>query len=356
MTGTTAPRISEEARALHESSLVVDMHADSLMAAKVMRRDFRKRHRPPRGWQPWLLHADVPRLREGGVDAVCCGIVTHPFPAGARKRARASIQYARGVLAKGSRELALAGSPGDIRRARGEGRIAVLFGIEGMHMLSGGLEAIEEFYGLGARYVTLAHFTSNAFAVSSADPFRATARPGGRLAEALDLMTSLGMMIDLAHVHTDIIEWTCRRSRVPVIVSHGACAALRPTFRNLTDSDIRNVTATGGVVGVIYATGWLTPRGHGAGLSDIVDHADHVRGLVGAGHVALGSDWDGLISTPPDLPDAAALPALTQAFLDRGYDPDEVRGVLGGNFMRVFTEVCAARPGTAGGGSGAALE
>lgn len=345
MPGTTARRVSEEARALHESSLVVDMHTDSLMAAKVMRRDLYRTHRPPRGWQPWLLHADVPRLREGGVDVVCCGIVTHPFPAGARKRARANIEYGRSVVMKGSGELTLAGSPEDIRRAGREGGMAALFGIEGMHMLSGGLDAIEEFYGLGARYITLAHFTSNAFAVSSADPFRGTARPKGRLAEALDLMTSLGMMVDLAHVHTDIIEWACKRSEVPVIVSHGACAALRPTFRNLSDADIRNVAATGGVVGVIYSTGWLTPRGRGAGVSDVVDHADHIRRLVGARHVALGSDWDGLISTPPDLPDAAALPALTQGFLDRGFGPDEVRGVLGGNFMRVFTEVCAARTG-----------
>lgn len=330
------PAAGDSARELHRLSLVVDLHTDSLIAAKMLGRDLSRRHRPPRGFAPWMLHADVPRLKEGGVDAVFMGIVTHPWPRRAYERALSIIDYASYVLEKNSADLVLATTAAGVLDARRQGRIAVLLGVEGMHMLGGRPGRIEELYRRGVRYITMAHFTSNRFAVSSADPFRKRARLSALGREAIEEMNRLGMMIDVAHTHTDLIAEVCAQSSRPVMVSHGATQALRPVFRNLTDADIRAVAATGGVIGLIYATNWLAPAGSGPALDVVVDHADHIRELVGVEHLALGSDWDGFIKTPRGMKDAADLPALTRLFLERGYSEDDVEKILGRNFMRMF--------------------
>jgi len=330
---------SEETREFHRRCLVVDLHTDSLMYARILGLNLSKRHRAPRGISNWKLHTDVPKLKEGGVDAVFFGIVTHPWPRKAYSRALRSIDYARYVFEKNKEELLLATMPADIQTARGAGKVAALLGVEGMHMLGGSLDRIEKFYGLGVRYITMAHFTSNRFAVSSADSTKEHAELGALGFEAVEVMNELGMMIDVSHTHTDLIAEVCRLSSQPVIVSHGAASALRPTFRNLTDEDIRNIAGTGGVIGLIYCAEWLAPRRSKPHLSVVVDHADHIKGLVGIDHIALGSDWDGLITTPDGMRDATDLPALTQLFFDRGYHADEVEKILGLNFMRVFRQV-----------------
>ena len=330
---------SEETREFQRRCLVVDLHTDSLMYARILGLNLSKRHRAPRGISNWKLHTDVPKLKEGGVDAVFFGIVTHPWPRKAYSRALRSIDYARFVFEKNKEELLLATMPADIQTARGAGKVAALLGVEGMHMLGGSLDRIEKFYGLGVRYITMAHFTSNRFAVSSADSTKEHAELGALGFEAVEVMNELGMMIDVSHTHTDLIAEVCRLSSQPVIVSHGAASALRPTFRNLTDEDIRNIAGTGGVIGLTYCAEWLAPRRSKPHLSVVVDHADHIKGLVGIDHIALGSDWDGLITTPDGMRDATDLPALTQLFFDRGYDADEVEKILGINFMRVFRQV-----------------
>lgn len=336
--------VSDETLDFHRRCLVVDLHTDCLIAAKIGGLDLSKRHRAPWGvTAPWMLHADIPKLKEGGVDAVFLGIVSHPWPRGGFERASANLDYADHVFSKYARDLEFAGDPGGIEKARGAGRIAALLGVEGMHMLGGRPERIEELYRRGVRYITLTHFTTNRFAVSSADPLRRDARLGPLGIEAVEIMNGLGMMIDVAHTHTDIVSEVCRLSARPVIASHSATCAVRPVFRNMTDRDIKDVAATGGVIGLIYASNWLASSKPVPHLEVVVDHADHIRRLVGVDHLALGSDWDGFIKTPDGMRDAADLPALTQLFFDRGYGPEEVEKILGLNFMRVFEEVCRGR-------------
>jgi membrane dipeptidase len=331
--------VTEETREFHRRCLVVDLHTDSLMYARILGLDLSKRHRAPRGISSWKLHTDVPKLKEGGVDAVFFGIVTHPWPRKAFSRALRSIDYARYVFDKNREDLVFANAPADIEAAHKAGKVAALLGVEGMHMLGGRLERIEELYSLGVRYLTMAHFTSNRFAVSSADSTKGHAELGALGTEAVRTMNELGMMIDVSHTHADLITEVCRLSSQPVIVSHGAAEALRPTFRNLTDEDIENIAGTGGVIGLIYSSEWLAPRRSRPHLSVVVDHADYIKRLVGVDHLSLGSDWDGLITTPDGMRDATDLPALTQLFFDRGYDADEVEKILGMNFIRVFRQV-----------------
>lgn len=331
--------VKEETLDFHRRALVVDLHTDSMLAARVLGLDFSRRHRAPEGFAPWRLHADVPRLREGGIDAIWLGIVTHPWPHKAYDRALRSLRFTRYVLEKNDSDLALATGPGELVRARESGRLAIMLGVEGMHMLGGRLERIEALYGRGVRYITMAHFSSNRFAVSSADPFFKRAHLSELGASSVREMNRLGMIIDVAHTHSDLIAEVCEMSARPVIVSHGAAQALRPTYRNLSDDDIRAVAGTGGVIGVTFCAHWLSARKERPPLEIVVDHADHIRRLVGVDHLALGSDWDGFIETPDGMRDAADLPALTQVFFDRGYTEEEVAKILGLNFMRVFEDV-----------------
>ncbi|MBU1671666.1 MAG: dipeptidase [Actinobacteria bacterium] len=340
MRRTSHIHVSEETLEFHRRSLVIDLHTDSLIAAKLLGMDLSKRHRAPRGFRPWMLHADVPKLAQGGVDGVWLGIVTHPWPHRGFARASANIDYAEFVLRKNAGRLRAATRAEDVLRAKEEGRISVMLGVEGMHMLSGTVESIRGLYDRGVRYITLAHFSSNRFAVTSATKRKKSAALPSAGIEAVELMNDLGMLVDVAHVHTDLIAEVCARSRDPVIVSHGAAAAVRPTFRNLTDRDIRDIAGTGGVIGLIYADHWLSCEGPRPTLDVVVDHADHIRELVGVDHLALGSDWDGFIRTPVGMDDATDLPRLTQLFLDRGYGYDDVEKILGLNFMRVFRQVC----------------
>ena len=114
-----AINVSGEALELHRSSLVVDLHTDSLLAARLMGRDLSKRHKAPAGMRPWMLHADVPRMKEGGLGAVCLGIVTQPWPRKARERALRNLRYGKFVIEKNKESLALATSPDEIEGARG---------------------------------------------------------------------------------------------------------------------------------------------------------------------------------------------------------------------------------------------
>ena len=328
----------EDARNLHKDALVIDLHTDSLIASKVLRYDLSKRHKPPKGLRPWRLHADIPRLKEGGVDCAFLVIVTFPYFGSPFSRALESIEFARSFIEKNKEIAALALKPGDIVHSKEKGRIAFGLGLEGLHALDGRLDNLEELFHRGVRYVTMAHFTSNQFAVSSASRKKAVSF-SWLSREFVRLANRIGMMIDLSHTHTEVIDEVARLSHAPVFVSHGAVSAVRRTFRNLNDEDIKNIARKGGVIGLIYANWWLRRSIRKPELDVVLDHADYIKNLVGSSHLALGSDWDGFISTPLGMRDASDLPKLTELFIKRGYSEDEIRGILGLNFMKMWEDV-----------------
>ncbi len=320
---------------------VVDLHTDSLIAARFFNYDLGKKHIPPLGFQPWRLHADFPRLSEGGVNGVWLGIVTSPFPRSTcLNRALRNLAYARRVAESHPEQAALALDPQSMLEVMRQGKIAVMLGVEGLHAAGPDLSGLKELYRAGARYAGFAHFTDNGFAASNFRRER-SAPLSGPGKDAVRWMNAAGMIIDLAHTHPDCLEEVCRMTRAPVIISHTGVQAVRPASRNASDEDIKRVADTGGVIGIIYATTWIS-RNPFCGLGAIVDHFDHVRELVGTEHLALGSDWDGFIMVPGNMKDAAGLPRLLSMMRRRGYSEEELRGICGGNFLRVFKEVAEA--------------
>ncbi len=328
-----------EAARIHEEALVVDLHVDTFMWTRFFRQNIRRRHRPPYSYNPFSCHADLPRLKEGGVNACLFGVVVGPHRSGAYlKRAHRAIDAMDAAIAANRDLVREVRSAEGIRRVARQGRIAALKSLEGAHPLKGRIDNLFALYARGVRSVTLAHFTSNEAAASNFfgnPPFRGLTEFGRRLVRE---MNNLGVVIDVAHVEKRGLLDACSLSEKPVIASHTGVAALRPVRRNLDDECIRAVAATGGVVGVIFHPPYLG-RHPWPDLGAVADHLEHVCDVAGPRHAAIGSDFDGLIWTPRGLGHVGALPRLTRLLYERGFAEEDLKGILGENFLRVLEEV-----------------
>jgi membrane dipeptidase len=281
-------------------------------------------------------------------------------------------------------------SVGDIRRAKREGRIAILKGIEGGHAIEDSLGALREFHRLGVRYMTLTHVNSNNWADSSGrfylpdfDPADSRLHGGlnafGRI--VVREMNRLGMMIDISHVSDATLDDVLETSLAPVFASHSSCRSLSDIPRNLTDEQIRRIARNGGVVMInigsyfldqsIVDAWWANleplrdeyerikrihagdPRRRDEAIDALlermpqprtswtraVDHIEHVIEVAGPDAVGLGSDFDGVEDPPEGLEDVSRLPVITEELLRRGHSEEVVRKVLGENFLRFFARV-----------------
>jgi microsomal dipeptidase-like Zn-dependent dipeptidase len=342
---------SERAQALFRSLRVVDLHADPLL----WQRDLARRNSHG--------HVDLPRLLEGNVALQVFGIVTQsprgqnferneadapdtitlmavaqrwPLATWTSRLARAEHQAGKlDALAAGSSgRLAVIRTAAELRdflaaRERDPARVAGLLGIEGAQALDGTLAGVDRLFAAGVRMIGLAHFFDNPVAGSSAGVARHGLTPLGR--EVVARMQALGIAIDLAHVAPASVADVLALAPKPVVVSHTGVQATCAGPRNLSDEQIRGVAATGGVMGIAYFAGAVC----GTGTGDIVRAMRHVRDLVGAQHLALGSDFDGAVTTAFDT---TALAALVEGLLADGFSEDEIRGVMGENALRVLEE------------------
>ncbi len=330
---------SEEARALHERAVVVDLHCDLLLPKKLFGWDWRRRHAPnPLPGAPLFGHCDLPRLKEGGVSAMALGVVTSPL----RRRSgpaaiAADLARMADEAARSPDALAICGTAQAIRTAKAQGKIACFAGLEGAHGLHARLDDLPRFRAAGLRYVGLSHFTANAACRPMVGWGADNTAPLTDFGRALvaDLQR-LRILVDLAHVGRAAVLEATRRAEAPMILSHTACTAILASPRGVDDAILRAVAATDGVVGVLFVTPFLGP----GGLSQVVRHLDHIRKTVGVRHAALGTDWEGFALYPPELDSAEKLPTLTQALLDAGWPPEDVLAVLGENFLRVFAQGC----------------
>jgi membrane dipeptidase len=165
-------------------------------------------------------------------------------------------------------------------------------------------------------------------------------------------MNRLGMMVDISHVADKTFWDALEVSKAPIFASHSSCRALADVPRNMTDEMIVALARKGGVVQINFSCGFLKagasdgrgrgPQGPRATLADVVPHIDHVKQIAGVGAVGIGSDFDGIGCTPEGLDEVSKFPNLTRALLEKGYTPEEIRKIYGGNLLRVMRAVEAA--------------
>lgn len=377
------------AQKLHAASIVVDTHLDAPDQLARKWADVAERGATD--------HFDLPRARQGGLTAPFFSIYVAASYAdrGAARRALELIDLTHRVVDGHPRDMTLATSVADIRAAKQAGKIAVLMGIEGGHAIEDSLGVLRQMYRAGVRYMTLTHTNTNHWADSSGpfyepdfDPRKSAVHNGlsdfGKT--VVKEMNRLGMIVDISHVSDATIRDVLAVSRAPVMASHSSCRSLSAIPRNLTDDQIKQIAAKGGVVMINVGSLFLdqkvwehfvatlakikpeymklkaqyasdparlraemtalakrqgpAPR---AQWTKVVDHIEHVIKIGGEDAVGIGDDFDGIEDTPIGFEDVSLYPKLTEELLRRGHSEARVKKVLGENFLAFLARVEAVR-------------
>ncbi len=369
--------ISRRARDLHFRSIVVDTHVDTTQRLFESGFDLAARHSDG--------GVDIPRLREGGVGAVFFAVWVPGTVTGAEavRRALEQIGAIHREVDRHATDLVLARTAGEIERARAEGRIAILIGIEGGHMIDSNLDVLRRFRSLGASYMTLTHMRNTEWADASTDPPRHNGLSDfGK--QVIREMNRLGMIVDVSHVSDKTLLDVLETSEAPVFASHSSCRALCDCPRNLSDDLIRAIAAKDGLVQVNFHVGFLSRefadfeaahpevekeievevkrRGSENGARELIEwdrivrefaasgklprvewtrivgHIRHAARIAGIDRVGLGSDFDGACM-PFGMEDASKLPQITEALLREGYGESDVQKILGANLLRLMQRI-----------------
>ena len=285
-------------------------------------------------------HADLVRLKEGGVDAVFMAAWIDPaIPAGRKlERAERLLRAIRGVaVAHPDRAVFATGAAG-VRRAAATGRIALLAGVENAEALDGDPENAARLHALGVRYLTLTWMNSNVFAdAAGGDRLHGGLSDLGR--RLVDRLNELSVLVDLSHASVETFGDVLDRSARPPIVSHSATEALGAHPRNLSDPQLRALAERGGVVGVNFFPRYLAPKAGACDWTAVVDHLERAIQVAGPTHVALGSDLDGIPQLPDGFAGAQDFPRIAAELERRGVRGDDLTAVLGGNWLRVLEEL-----------------
>jgi membrane dipeptidase len=334
--------VSREAVDLYLASEVIDLHVDSFIWHRLAGYDLTKRH--GRGLGAWCFsQVDLPRLREAQVGGAIWVVTTNPAaPDGARSRALlGNLDRLRAIFASVEGDVAVARTAAEYAAARRAGKHAAFVGVQGGNALDDRPDALDLVpEGLLVR-VTLVHLSSSKIGTTSS-PLATLGGEGGGLSpfgvEFVRRLNEKRIFVDLAHVDRKGFFDAARAHdrSLPFVVTHTGVSGVHPSWRNLDDEQLRAVADSGGTVGIMYHAPFLGDPLWAGKLASVVDHLAHVVRTVGDDFASLGSDWDGAIVTPRDMPTCLELPRLVHEMLRRGWGDERVRKVLGGNFLRAL--------------------
>jgi membrane dipeptidase len=377
--------VSARARAIHESAIVVDTHADT--PQRFLDENFDIGSSDPKD----IGHISLDKARAGNLGAEFFSIWVDP-EVNQGHFAQHTFDLIDSVYEQAARHpdrMMMAFSVEDIERAHKQKKLAALMGIEGGHSIENDLHLLRDFYRLGVRYMTLSWSNTNEWADSSGDIDDPKIQHHNGLTDfgkqVVLEMNRLGMMVDISHVADKTFWDAIATTKAPLIASHSSARALSNAPRNMTDDMLRAVAKNGGVVDVNFYSGFLDQnywdasrtqaKEQAAAIHDylaklraegkqvaftdedritrewmakiprppfttLIDHIDHIAKVAGVDHLGLGSDFDGVSgATPAGMDSAADLPKITQGLLDRGYSAEDIRKILGGNILRVFKDV-----------------
>jgi membrane dipeptidase len=379
-----AQEVSPRARAIHNSAIVVDTHADTPQRFLDEGFDIGSTDSKDLG------HISLDKARAGNLGAEFFSIWVEP-KSNQGHYAQHTLDLIDSVYEQAARHpdrMMMAFSVADIQKAHHEKKLAALLGIEGGHSIENDIHLLRDYYRLGVRYMTLSWSNTNEWADSSGDMKDASVQHHNGLTDfgkqVVLEMNRLGMLVDISHVADKTFYDAIAVSKAPVIASHSSARALTNAPRNMTDDMLKAVAKNGGVVQVNFFDAFIDENYRKADeaqskerdaavdqhiaelkaegkpvtyldtdrierewsakiprppLKSLIDHIDHIAKVAGIDHVGLGSDFDGVSgATPQGIDSAADLPKITQALLDRGYSDGDIHKILGGNLLRVFAE------------------
>jgi len=345
------PTIGLKAKQFHDSLFVADLHADTLLWDRNIDK------------LSHYGHVDLPRMRTAGAalqvfsmvsktphglniyenkadsDDITALVIAQKWPVQSwfslPERVYYMIERLTAAAERTENHFMLIKNQQDLKsflllRQQNPVYTAGMLSVEGAHALEGSLDLIDEFYARGVRFVGLTHFFDNELGGSAHGMTKEGLSTFGK--KALAKMQSLGMVIDLAHSSETLFNQVVNTSRQPVLVSHTGVKGTCNKSRNLSDQQIRQIAATGGLIGIGY---WPTAV-CGDNIQSIVRAIAYTVKIAGIDSVALGSDFDGSVSTPFDI---TGLPHLTDALLKYGFNEEEVRKIMGANILRFLHKV-----------------
>jgi membrane dipeptidase len=363
---------------LHKKAVLIDTHNDFISTGIEKGKSF---DQDLKG----ITHSDLNRMKQGGIDVQVFSIFCDEnYGMGtAYAFANREIDTLYNTIARNPGKMMLVRTPAELKSAVKSGKLGSMIGVEGGHMIEDNLDYLNKLYERGTRYMTLTWNNSTSWASSAADERagKDLGHPYGLNAlgeKIVQRMNELGMIVDISHVGEKTFYDALRITTKPVIASHSCTYALCPVPRNLTDDQIRLIGKNGGVIHLNFYSGFVDSsfreknnafiRKHQAekeellkqnpsdfyanlklhekykaeidnvrpSLTLLIDHLDHIVKLIGTDHVGIGSDFDGINSSPRELNDVTDMPLITEELLKRGYSKKDIRKILGGNFIRVF--------------------
>jgi membrane dipeptidase len=371
ITKTSMPISADD---VHRRAIIVDGHCDTPYRML--------RHNVHLDEHDTEAQVDLRSLLESGITASFFAAYVPPYYAGrgAAKFAYRLIDLIKSETARHPGQLTFCTDSAGIRDAKKHGKTAIMIGVEGGHAIEDSLDTLQDFYRLGARYMTLTHVNTNNWCDSSGDAGRHGGITGfGR--DVVHTMNDLGMIVDISHVSDAAFFAALETTRAPLIATHSSCRALCRHPRNMTDDMLRALATNGGVCMINFFSAFVNDgvaqvvmnsqkRARGsrteggteelpndttdwdeylkwfntlgcptATIQDVANHVMHAVEVAGVDHVGIGSDFDGVPALPDDLQTAASLPRLTDELLRRALTTDQVEKILGGNFLRAFAEI-----------------
>ncbi|HEX6125604.1 MAG TPA: dipeptidase [Pyrinomonadaceae bacterium] len=374
------PAVWAQALKIHRKAIIVDGHND--ITGPMVDDDFdlgtSSVGRFQRSGDP--MHTDLARLKAGGMTGEFMSIYVSGSTltsGGAMRRAMDLIDATYREAEKRPNDFSVCTTAAEIRRAKKQGKICLLMGIEGGYAIENSLYALRNFYRLGVRYMTLTHNVSHDWA----DAHRGEVKNNGLSEfgkEVVREMNRLGILVDISHVSAKVMHDVLDISKAPIIASHSGARGVNDHTRNVPDDVLKRLPQNGGVIMVVFYPPFLDERTNReqneraarlrpqleelrkqfandpAGLNAaqrnliaanpiyvpdytrIVDHIDYIKRVAGIDHVGLGSDFDGVDFLPNGMNGVEDLPLVTYEMLRRGYTETEIRKVLGENFLRAL--------------------
>jgi membrane dipeptidase len=374
------PALWQRALKIHRSAIIVDGHND--ITGPMVDMDFNLADDSTNRRQPTgeAMHTDIARLKKSGITGEFMSI----YVSGGTLRTGGSMRRAMDLIdatyreAERHEDLVTCTTAAEIRQAKKQNKICLLMGIEGGYAIENSLYALRNFYRLGVRYMTLTHNVAHDWADAHADVKHNGLTEFGR--DVVREMNRLGMLVDISHVSEKVMSDVLDITKAPLIASHSGARAINSHTRNVPDAILKRLPQNGGVIMVVFYPSFLDERtrdetaARSTKLRDqiaqlrerfkddqpgfvkaeaellaanpvyvtdykkIVDHIDHIKKVAGIDHVGLGSDFDGVDVLPTPMKGVEDLPLITYEMLRRGYTEQEIRKVLGENFLRAFAQ------------------